>query len=94
MPRRARSGEKRITTLSSRQFNQDASKAKQAARAGPVVITHRGRPSHVLLTIEDYRRLAGPPSSVIDLLAAPGAEDVAFEPPRIEAPYRAAAPLV
>jgi len=41
-----------ITTLSSRQFNQDASKAKRAALAGPVIITDRGRPAHVLLTFE------------------------------------------
>ena len=39
-----------ITTLSSRQFNQDTSRAKKAAIAGPVFITDRGRPAHVLLT--------------------------------------------
>lgn len=37
-----------ITILSSRQFNQDASKAKKAAQAGPVIITDRSRPAHVL----------------------------------------------
>ncbi len=48
-----------ITTLSSREFNQDASRAKPAPKAGPVIITERGRPAHVLMTIEDYRKLAG-----------------------------------
>ena len=36
---------------SGRQFNQDASGAKRAAADGPVFITDRGRPSHVLMTI-------------------------------------------
>jgi prevent-host-death family protein len=48
-----------VTTMTSREFNQDASGAKKAARRGPVFITDRGRPAHVLLTIEDYQRLAG-----------------------------------
>jgi prevent-host-death family protein len=57
-----------ITTLSSREFNQDASRAKRAARNGPVFITDRGRPAHVLLTIEDYQRLAGGGATIVDLL--------------------------
>jgi antitoxin (DNA-binding transcriptional repressor) of toxin-antitoxin stability system len=32
-----------VTTVSSREFNQDTSKAKKAARRGPVIITDRGR---------------------------------------------------
>lgn len=47
-----------ITTLSSREFNQGASEAKRAANKGPVFITDRGRPAHVLLSFEDYQRLA------------------------------------
>ena len=43
-----------ITTLSSRAFNQDASRAKKAAKSGPVFITDRGKPAHVLLSIEEY----------------------------------------
>jgi hypothetical protein len=31
-------------------FNQDTSGAKKAAERGPVYITDRGRPAHVLLT--------------------------------------------
>jgi len=34
-----------ITKLSSREFNQDTSRAKRAAKRGPVFITDRGRPS-------------------------------------------------
>jgi PHD/YefM family antitoxin component YafN of YafNO toxin-antitoxin module len=49
--------ERTITTLSSREFNQDTARAKRAAKKGPVFITTRGEPSHVLMSIEEYRRL-------------------------------------
>ena len=71
-----------ITTLSSREFNQDSSRAKKAAQKGPVFITDRGRPAHVLLTIDQYRQLTGGAVNLIDLLAMPGAEEVEFEPTR------------
>jgi prevent-host-death family protein len=71
-----------VTTLSSREFNQDTGHAKRAARQGPVIITDRGRPAHVLLTFEDYQRLAGESGSVIDLVGLPpGVEDVELEVP-------------
>ena len=79
-----------ITTISSREFNQDASGAKKAARNGPVFITDRGRPAHVLLTIDEYQKLAGGPASIIDMLAMPGVEDVEFEPARAGNVYRPA----
>jgi prevent-host-death family protein len=75
-----------ITTLSSREFNQDTSRAKKAAANGPVFITDRGRPAHVLLTIQEYRRLAGDDASIIDLLSTPGAEKIEFDPPRLKGP--------
>jgi hypothetical protein len=47
-----------------------------------VIITERGRPAHVLLTFEDYQRLASPRVSIIDLLGGPpGIEDVELEIP-------------
>lgn len=73
-----------ITTFSSREFNQDASRAKKAAGKGPVFITDRGRPAHVLLTIEEYRKLVGDGARIADLLATPGAEDIEFDPPRLK----------
>jgi hypothetical protein len=72
-----------ITKLSSREFNQDTSRAKRAARRGPVFITDRGRLSHVLLTVEEYQRIAGGQKSIADLLAMPQATEVEFEPPRL-----------
>ena len=71
-----------ITTLTSREFNQDTSRAKKAAAVGPVIITDRGRPAHVLLTIADYKRLAGPSEKISDLLALPGSEDIELNIPR------------
>lgn len=74
-----------ITTLSSREFNQDTSRAKKAAARGPVFITDRGKPAHVLLSIEDYQRLTGKHRNIADLLAMPGPADIELEiPPRIE----------
>ena len=74
-----------ITTLSSREFNQDASKAKKAAQHGPVFITDRGRPAHVLLTIEQYQQLAGQHGAdIVDMLAMPDGDDIAFEPPKLK----------
>jgi prevent-host-death family protein len=70
-------------TISSRELNQDIGGAKRAASDGPVVITDRGRPAHVLMTIETYRRLTGATGSLVDALAMPGLSDVAFDPPRV-----------
>ena len=72
-----------ITTLSSREFNQDASRAKKAALNGPVFITDRGKPAHVLLSIGEYLRITGQQVSIVDLLAMPAAADIEFEPPRL-----------
>jgi len=79
-----------VTTLSSREFNQDTSRAKKAASSGPVFITDRGRPAHVLLTIEDYQRMTAGTANVIELLSMPGAEDIEFEPARVGAVARPA----
>jgi hypothetical protein len=70
------------TTFSSRQFNQDTSRAKQAAELGPVIITDRGKPAHVLLSIAEYQRLTAGTPSLIDLLAMPGVEEIDFIAPR------------
>jgi hypothetical protein len=79
-----------IRILSSREFNQDRGKAKQAANEGPVFITDRGRPSHVLLSIADYERLTGGGGSIVDALAMPAGQDAEFEPPRMDVTFRPA----
>jgi prevent-host-death family protein len=72
-----------ITTLTSREFNQDTSRAKKAASEGPVFITDRGKPAHVLLSIEDYQRITGGHRKIADALALPGLADIEFDPPRV-----------
>ena len=69
-----------VHTVSSRELNQDVGRAKRAAEDGPVVITDRGRPSHVLLSWTEYRRLSGGPRNLAHALAAPGLSDIPFEP--------------
>lgn len=80
-----------MTKVSSRDFNQHTSRAKKAARTGPVIITERGRPAHVLLTFEEYQRLAGSKGSIVDLLGLPpGVEDTELEIPPLGDPARPA----
>ncbi|APO72228.1 type II toxin-antitoxin system antitoxin Phd/YefM family protein (plasmid) [Rhizobium gallicum] len=73
-----------ITTLSSRELNHDVSSAKKAAKKGPVIITDRGKPSHVLMTYDEFERLTGKHRSLVDALAMPGLSGIEFDPPRVE----------
>jgi prevent-host-death family protein len=58
-----------MKVVSSRDFNQDVSQAKRAARIEPVFITDRGRPTHVLMSIENFKHLTGQTETMVDLLA-------------------------
>ncbi len=71
-----------ITTLSSRELNQDVTHAKKATKHGPVIITDRGKPAHVLLSFEDYQRLTKQRRNIADSLAMPQVADIEFDPPR------------
>jgi prevent-host-death family protein len=74
-----------ITTISSREFQQNANQAQKATRQGPVFITNRGRTAQVLLSIEDYHRLTGKRQNIADLLAISGLADIELEiPSRLE----------
>ena len=73
-----------ITTLSSREFNQDTSRAKKASSKGPVFITDRGKPAHVLLSMEEYQRLSGQRRSILEALSMPGLGDIEFDPPKLQ----------
>ncbi len=79
-----------ITTLSSRELNQDVTRAKKAAKAGPVFITDRGKPAHVLLSFEEYQRLTKQRRNIADALAMPDIADIEFEPPRVTVRVRPA----
>lgn len=81
-----------VTTISSREFNHDTGRAKRAAADGPVFITDRGRPAHVLLSIEEYRRLAEARAeramSLAEAFADPRPEaDFDWEPERDQTPW-------
>ncbi|WP_395600734.1 type II toxin-antitoxin system Phd/YefM family antitoxin [Pseudomonas sp. B19125] len=77
-----------ITTISSREFNQDTSGAKKAASKGPVFITDRGKPAHVLLSIEDYQKLTGLNVDIVDLLVMPEAAEIDFDTERAVITHR------
>ncbi|MBB4226555.1 type II toxin-antitoxin system Phd/YefM family antitoxin [Rhizobium mongolense] len=74
-----------VTTISSREFQQNANQAQKATRQGPVFITNRGRTAQVLLSIEDYHRLTGKRQNIADLLAMSELADIELEiPSRLE----------
>lgn len=75
-------------TFTSREFNHDVSAAKRATSGGPVVITDRGRPSHVLLSYTDYRRLRGSSRNLADILRMGGGDEIEFSPGRVQMPVR------
>ncbi|RWR04661.1 type II toxin-antitoxin system Phd/YefM family antitoxin [Paenirhodobacter populi] len=52
-------------------------RAQEAALRGPVVITNRGRPEHVMISAELYHRLAGGSETLVRDLS-----DMEFDPPR------------
>ena len=75
-----------ITTLSSRELNQDVTRAKKAALLGPVFITDRGKPAFALLRIEDFHALSGEgrEMSLLEMMhGLPGTEGIDYEAPRI-----------
>lgn len=78
-----------MSTVSSREFNQETGKVKKAALEGPVYITDRGKPSYVLLSYEAYQSLTSKKRTIGELLSMDGVEDVDFMPATL--PDKAAA---
>lgn len=64
-----------MKTITSREFNQDVSQAKRVAQVEPVIVTDRGRPTHVLMSVDAYRRLSQATDTIVDVLAMPGLTD-------------------
>ena len=79
-----------ITTVTSRELNQDVTSAKRATKNGPVFITDRGRPAHVLLSFEEYQRLTHQRRNIADALSMPGAAEIEFDPLRASLRHRPA----
>lgn len=74
-----------MKSFSSREFNQDVSQAKRFAIHEPVFVTDRGKPTHVLLSIDAYRQLVDKPDGLAELLAT-------SEPITADPDWRAAGP--
>lgn len=68
------------STVSSRELNQALSRIKKSSLTAPVIITDRGRPSHVMMSYAEYQRLTGKKTSIVERLACSTPDDDAFEP--------------
>lgn len=66
-----------MSVVSARTFNQSPSAIKAMTKDGPVFVTDRGKPSIVVLNVDDYERLTGG-GTVRDSLMMDA--EVAFEP--------------
>lgn len=71
-------------TFTSRQFNQDPSSVKRAAKKGPVKITERGVVSFMMMSIEEYLEISGKTSTICDLLSAPNTVDIELSVPKFK----------
>jgi prevent-host-death family protein len=72
-----------IKKVTSREFNQDISKIKRVCEDSPVYITNRGETTHVLMTFEEYQKLAGDTENIVDLLAMDDC-GIDFEVPKLK----------
>lgn len=57
---------------------------QEAALDGPVFITDRGRPAHILLSIKEYQRLTSKVRTLADALANWNWGDFDFDLPRMD----------
>jgi len=69
-----------ISTFSSREFNQHVASAKKAANADNLVyILDRGKPAHVLMSIDKFRELSGQQQNIVEMLTMPEAAEIDFD---------------
>ncbi|WP_029589037.1 type II toxin-antitoxin system Phd/YefM family antitoxin [Candidatus Williamhamiltonella defendens] len=73
-----------MTTLTSKEFNHEVEKAKRAACQEAVFITDRGKPTHVLLSIDEYRKMTQHShKNIVEALSMPYLSDIPFETSRL-----------
>ena len=53
--------------VTSRDYNREPSRIKKTADTADVIITERGRPTHVMLSYDEYRKLKGKPLTLHEL---------------------------
>lgn len=73
-----------MSTMTAREFNRDVSAAKREASKSPLIITDRGEPAYVLLSIDEFRRLDMAGSDLVDRLSMDDDIDIEFSPVRID----------
>lgn len=69
---------------------RDLSSAKKASQNGPVCITDRGIPAHVLLTMQDYLNLKNSQTNIWQQLSVRGIEEIELDLPISQESVRAA----
>lgn len=69
-----------MATMTAREFNRDVSAAKREAAEEPLIITDRGEPAFVLLSIEEFRRLDERGLDLVERLSMDDELDIDFEP--------------
>ena len=79
-----------VMTMTGREFKRHIARAKRAAELGPVFITERGEPAHVLLSMEHYRRIAGQNRSLVDSLSMAGLAEIDLIPAHLRIQNRPA----
>jgi hypothetical protein len=70
-------------TFTSEAFDHQVDDAMKLAQEGPVFITEDGYKTHVLLSIEEYRKISDKGLNIGDMLSNTAAAEIDFElPPR------------
>lgn len=59
--------------------NQLSSVVKKATDEGPQIITVRGKPAAIVLSMEEYQRLTKPKTSLTDFFKASPLRDLEFD---------------
>jgi hypothetical protein len=71
-------------TFTSRQFNQDPSSVKRAAKHGPVKITERGVVAFMMMSIDEYLEITGKTATIVDLIGASNTQDIQLDVPKFK----------
>lgn len=73
--------------MTAREFSRDVSAAMRAAADGAVIITDRGKPAFVLLSVEEFARITDR-RTIVDWLQLD--QDIEFDPASLRSAPRAA----
>ena len=70
-------------TISNEEFSLNPGRATEASAGGPVFVTDGGKPTYVLLSIDDFRRLTHASENIVELISENSPDAIEFEPPRL-----------